>query len=133
MSTLFYSLGMGMERVAIGWLVFEITDSAFMVGVAAAANMAPFFFLGIVSGAMADWMERRLLLFFNSLAGTAVSVIMAVMLLAGDPNVWAVISLVTVAGCVLAFTLTTRLAYTYDIVGSEHALNGLSLNQIGMR
>ena len=35
-STLFYSLGMGMERVAVGWLVFEITDSAFMVGVAAA-------------------------------------------------------------------------------------------------
>ena len=132
-STLFYSLGMGMERVAIGWLVFEITDSAFMVGVAAAANMAPFFFLGIVSGAMADWLERRLFLFFNSLAGTAVSVIMGVMLLAGDPNVWAVISLVTVAGCVLAFTLTTRLAYTYDIVGPEHALNGLSLNQIGMQ
>ncbi len=133
MSTLFYSLGMGMERVAVGWLVLEITGSPFMVGVAAAAQMAPFFFLGIFSGALADWLERRLLLFFNSLAGTGVAVIMAVMLLSGEIHLWAVIALVTAGGCVLAFTLTTRLAYTYDIVGREHGLNGLSLNQIAMQ
>ena len=47
-STLFYSLGTGMEHVAAGWLVFDITGSAFMVGVAAAARMAPLFFLGIL-------------------------------------------------------------------------------------
>ena len=47
-STLFYSLGTGMEHVAVGWLVFDITGSAFMVGVAAAARMAPLFFLGIL-------------------------------------------------------------------------------------
>ncbi len=47
-STLCYSLGTGMEHVAVGWLVFDITGSAFMVGVAAAARMAPLFFLGIL-------------------------------------------------------------------------------------
>ena len=59
-STLFYSLGTGMEHVAAGWLVFDITDSAFLVGVTAAARMAPLFFLGMFSGAMADWLERWL-------------------------------------------------------------------------
>ena len=132
-STLFYSLGTGMERVAVGWLVFDITCSAFMVGVAAAASMAPLFFLGILSGAMADWLERRWFLFLSALAGAAVSLIMATMLLTGGPHVWAVIILVAAGGCVLAFTLTTRLAYTCDIVGPEQALNGLSLNQIGMQ
>ncbi len=42
------------------WLVFDITDSAFLVGVTAAARMAPLFFLGIFSGTMADWLERWL-------------------------------------------------------------------------
>lgn len=137
-STLFYSLGTGMEHVAVGWLVFEITDSAFMVGVAAAARMAPLFFLGILSGAMADWLERRLFLLFSALAGAGVSLVMAAMLLtgdsrAGDPQAWAVITLVAAGGCVFAFTLTTRQAYTFDIVGPEHALNGLSLNQMAMQ
>ena len=132
-STFFYSVGTGMEHVAVGWLVFDITGSAFMVGVAAAARMAPLFFLGILSGAMADWLERRLFLLFSALGGVAVAAIMAMLLLSGDPPVWAVVVLVAAGGCVLAFTLTTRNAYTYDIVGSEHALNGLSLNQMAMQ
>ena len=132
-STLFYSLGTGMEHVAVGWLVFDITGSAFIVGVAAAARMAPMFFLGILSGAMADWLERRLFLFFSALSGAVVAVVMTTILLTGDPSVWIVISLVAAGGCVFAFTLTTRSAYTYDIVGPEHALNGLSLNQMAMQ
>ena len=132
-STLCYSLGTGMEHVAVGWLVFDITGSAFMVGVAAAARMAPLFFLGIVSGAMADWLERRLFLFFSALGGVAVAAVMATILLTGDPQVWAVIALVAAGGCVFAFTLTTRQAYTFDIVGPEHSLNGLSLNQMSMQ
>ena len=132
-STFFYSVGTGMEHVAVGWLVFDITGSAFMVGVAAAARMAPLFFLGILSGAMADWLERRLFLLFSALGGVAVAAIMAMLLLSGDPPVWAVVVLVAAGGCVFAFTLTTRNAYTYDIVGSEHALNGLSLNQMAMQ
>ena len=132
-STLCYSLGTGMEHVAVGWLVFDITGSAFMVGVAAAARMAPLFFLGILSGALADWLERRLFLFFSALGGVAVAAVMAAVLLTGDPGVWVVIALVATGGCVFAFTLTTRQAYTYDIVGPEHALNGLSLNQMSMQ
>ena len=132
-STFFYSLGTGMEHVAVGWLVFDITGSAFIVGVAAAARMAPLFFLGILSGAMADWLERRLFLLFSALSGVAVAGIMAGVLLTGDPPIWAVVVLVAAGGCMLAFTLTTRNAYTYDIVGPEHALNGLSLNQMAMQ
>ncbi len=49
-STLLYSLGSGMEQVAVGWLVFDLTGSAFMVGVASAARMAPFFFFGALLG-----------------------------------------------------------------------------------
>ena len=132
-STFFYSLGTGMEHVAVGWLVFDITGSAFIVGVAAAARMAPLFFLGILSGAMADWLERRLFLLFSALGGVSVAGIMAGVLLTGEPPVWAVVVLVAAGGCMLAFTLTTRNAYTYDIVGPEHALNGLSLNQMAMQ
>ena len=58
-SILIYSVGNGMEQVAVGWLVFEMTGSAFMVGVAAAARMAPLFFLGIVSGTLSDRLERK--------------------------------------------------------------------------
>ena len=122
-----------MERVAVGWLVFDLTGSPFMLGVAAAARMAPFFFLGILSGSIADWLERRTLLWFSTLGGILVSSVMAAMLLSGATHVWAVIGLVAASGCVFAFVLTTREAYTVDIVGPQHSLNGLSLGSMAMQ
>ena len=126
-STLLFSLGTGMETVAVGWLILNITESPFMVGVAAAARMTPFFFLGILSGAMSDHLDRRGFLIGINLTGCIVAGIMALMLLSGEVRVWPVIVLVA------AFALTTRQAYTDDIVGPSNALNGLSLASMAMQ
>ena len=126
-STLLQSLGMGMEWVALGWLIFEMTDSPFMVGVSVSARMAPLFFLGIVSGAVADRVERRLFLRVVTGGAGIVAGLMALALLTNVADVWHVMVLTLGTGTFFAFTMTTRQAYTYDIVGPERALNGLSL------
>ena len=124
---------MGMEHVALGWLVLELTDSPFMVGLASAARMAPFFFLGILSGAVADRVDRRVLLRFLAAAASIVAAALALLLVAEAAQVWHVMVLAVAMGCVWAFTMTLRQAYTYDIVGPELALNGLSLNALSQR
>ena len=116
-SILFYSVGNGMEQVAVGWLVFELTGSSFMVGVASAARMAPFFFLGILSGTLSDRLERKTFLRLVTFLASGVSVLMALLILGASANVWAVIALVAAQGSVFAFALTIRQAYTVDIVG----------------
>ena len=120
-----------MEQLTLGWLVFDMTGSAFMVGVAYAARSAPGFFLGIFSGAIADWLERRLFLRFVELGASIVAGLMAALLLSDISQVWPVIVLIAVAGGVHVFQETTTMAYSYDIVGRKHALNGLSLIAIG--
>ena len=132
-SILFYSVGNGMEQVAVGWLVFELTGSSFMVGVASAARMAPFFFLGILSGTLSDRLERKAFLRLVTLLAAGVAAGMALLILAANASVWAVIALVAAQGSAFAFALTIRQAYTVDIVGSRQALNGLALTSIGMQ
>ena len=135
-ATLFQALAMGMDQVALGWLVLEMTDSPFMVGVSAAVRMAPFFFLGLLSGAVADRVDRRVFLRFVTLATGAVSGLMALVLLTNEIDevrLWQVMALAAATGCCWAFTMTIRQAYTYDIVGPEHALNGLSLAGISQQ
>ena len=132
-SILFYSVGNGMEQVAVGWLVFELTGSSFMIGVAAAARMAPFFFLGILSGTLSDRLERKAFLRVVTLLAGGVAAGMALLILVADPNVWAVIALVAAQGSAFAFALTIRQAYTVDIVGTRQALNGLALTSICMQ
>ena len=132
-SILFYSVGNGMDQVAVGWLVFELTGSSFMIGVAAAARMAPFFFLGILSGTLSDRLERKAFLRVVTLLAGGVAAGMALLILAADPDVWTIIALVAAQGSAFAFALTIRQAYTVDIVGTRQALNGLALTSIVMQ
>ena len=123
----FHALSWGMEMVALGWLVLELTDSPFLVGVAFAAGMAPFFFLGIVSGSVADRVNRRVFLRFVYLGGSGVAGIMAILMFMDVLQIWPIILLAGVAGCLKAFFGTVSQAYAYDIVGPERSLNGLAL------
>ena len=133
LSTLFYSLATGMEQVSVGWLIFELTGSEFMVGVGAAARMLPFFVLGMLSGAIADRWDRRTLLRIGTLGASASALVMALLLLWGVATVWTIIALVLALGSAMAFTITVRQTFTYDIVGSGHALNGLALGAMAMQ
>ena len=132
-STVLYSLATGMEQVSVGWLIFELTGSELMVGVGAAARMLPFFLLGLVSGAIADRWDRRLLVQVGSLGASAVALVMALLLLGGLENVWIVVALVAALGATFAFVLTVRQTFTYDIVGQGYALNGLALGAMAMQ
>ena len=132
-ATVLYSLATGMEQVSVGWLIFELTGSELMVGVGAAARMVPFFLLGLLSGAVADRWERRLLLRFGTLGASIVALLMGILLLGGLSNVWVVVLLVLALGSTFAFVLTIRQTYTYDIVGPGFALNGLALGAMAMQ
>ena len=146
LSSVVQSIGMGMEFVALGWLVLDMTDSALWVGVASAARMLPFFVMGFVSGAVADRVDRRIFVRWMTLAGAGVASLTALVLfldyspdwtvpvlnVAYNP-VWPIIGLTVVMGVVWVFGMTLRQAYTYDIVGPESALNGMSLSALSQR
>ena len=53
-STLANQIGQGMQQVVLGWLVFEMTGSAAMVGVVFALRSAPNLIVGFVAGSMSD-------------------------------------------------------------------------------
>ena len=117
----------------MGWLVFDMTDSVFMVGVAFAVRSAPNFLLGIISGVTADRLERRLLLRFVTLCSSITAGLMALLLLTDVVQVWTVILLVGVSGSFFVFAQTAAPAYAYDIVGHDRALNGVSLIAMGFQ
>ena len=130
-STFLHSMARGMDQVALGWLVFDMTGSPFMVGLSAAARQAPFFFLGVMSGTVADRVDRRVFLRLITLGAGLSAALMAVILLTGVVHVWHVMALAVVSGSFFTFTQTVRQVYTHDIVGRTRALNGLSLTMVG--
>lgn len=132
-TVLLQSTAQGMHWVAVGWLVFEVSDSEFLVSVSAALSMAPFFFLGLVAGAAADRVDRRKLMLAVTLAAVATSLAMAGILFAGVAGIAWILALSAAAGCVSAFVMTIHRALTYDVAGARLALNGMSLNSVSMQ
>ncbi len=52
-----------MQRIAVGWLVYRLTDSAFLLGAVGFAGQIPVFVLAPLAGVLADrWNRHRLLI-----------------------------------------------------------------------
>lgn len=62
-------IGTWIQMVATTWLVYKITNSAFMLGVVGFSGQIPLFILAPIAGIIADrWNKKRILLVTQSLA-----------------------------------------------------------------
>ena len=86
-------IGTWMQRIAMSWLVYRLTDSAFLLGLVGFAGQIPTFLLGPFSGVFADrWNRRRLLLFTQTLAAVQ-AFLLAALVLTRTIEVWHILSL----------------------------------------
>ena len=132
-STVSNQLGMGMQQVALGWLVFELTGSVGMVGVMFAMRSAPNLVVGFIAGPVTDRIDRRLVMRASVFGMMAVSLLGAIFLFAGFLSVWPIMLGTFLLGVSQAFYMTSRQVYAYDIVGSDAAVQGIALISLAQR
>ena len=133
LASIFNSTGFVGEQVALGWLVLELTDSSLMVGVALALRSAPFFFLGVLAGAIADRVNRRNLLRAVSIGMAGLSGSIGLLILLDLIALWHLLLVTFAGGCLRAMHQPARQSFVYDIVGPRNLVNGLSHLSLGMR
>lgn len=126
-------LGMSGEQVIIGLLVFRITQSSAWVGTALALYFLPLFVFGVLSGTVADRMDRRTLLKRIELAITANLVLFAALVAIGFGDLWSILAFTAVAGSLRALHQPARMSYAYDIVGGANVVGSLGLLNLGAR
>ena len=129
-STFSHWMGFGMEHVALGWLVVEMTDSPFMVGVAMAIRMLPMFLFGVFSGFFADNFDRRIMLRLVTFISGVIPIFLGLLLIIDQVNIMILLVFYMFSGTAFAFILTLRQTYIYDVVGESGVVTGLSLLQI---
>jgi MFS family permease len=129
----FSQQGMAGEQVVLGLLIYQLTGTTAWVGVLLAVYFLPFFVFGIVSGAIADRLDRRSLL-RRVEALIAINMIIFAIVLAMDmAALWAILVFTLVSGSLRALHQPARLSYAYDIVGGDNVVSGLGLLNLGAR
>lgn len=126
-------LGMSGEQVILGLLVFRITQSTAWVGAALALYYLPLLIFGVMSGAIADLLDRRTLLRRIELAIAINLAVFSASIAAGFIELWSILAFTVVSGSLRATCQPARISYAYDIVGGRHVVASLGLLNLGTR
>jgi len=120
--------GTWVQTVAQGWLVLQLTDSAFAVGVVTALGSLPILLFTLYGGVVADRVDkRRTVLLLQSLM-LLEALTLAVLTHQGWITVHLVAALAAFYGLLSAFEVPTRQAMVSEIVGRNDLMNAIALN-----
>ena len=122
------NVGTWMQAVAQGWLVLQLTNSAFWLGLDAFMATAPGFLLTLLGGVFADLVDRRRLLIYTQMVAGLAALGLATLVWTDLVNRWMVLAFSFVTGCCMALASPSYLAMTYDLVGREDLANAIALN-----
>lgn len=122
-------IGTWMQRIAMPWLVYHMTGSALLLGVVGFAGQIPGFILAPMAGVFTDRWNRYRVLIFTQIFSMIHAFILAWLCLAGTIQIWEIIVLSTILGCVNAFDIPARHSFIIDMVErKEHLGNAIALN-----
>ena len=121
--------GTWMQSVAMGWLVYRLTDSKILLGVVGFTAQILTFVVAPLAGVLADrWDRRRALIVAQTLA-MAQALAMAAITLTGTVEVWHIIALSFFTGLVRGFEVPTRQSFIIQMLDDRSDLpNAIALN-----
>ena len=122
-------LGSFIQQIALGWLIYTLTNSAVYLGVIGFAGQIPALILTPIAGVYADRMNRRKVLIAAQTVSMLMALIMAGLYFAGLIQVWHIIVIAIINGMAMAFDTPFRHAFLLDMVGDRDLLqNAIALN-----
>src|ERR1044072_6259478 len=122
--------GTWMQAVAQGWLVLQLTNSPFWLGVDGFMATAPVLVLTLIGGVFADLVDRRRLLIWTQIGAGFSALTLALLIVSGVVHVWMILVLSFVTGCCMAMAGPSYQAITVDLAGRKDLANAIALNSM---
>jgi MFS family permease len=120
--------GTWLQIVAQGWLVFEITQSAYMVGVIAAVALIPILIFGLFAGAVVDKYPKKTIILISQTVALICAGVLGILTMWGHITVWQIGILAFLIGITDAFDKPARQAFVIELVGKEDLSSAIALN-----
>jgi len=120
--------GTWMQTVGQGWLVLQITDSALALGVVSLAFAVPMTMLPPIGGAVADRVDKLVLLRTTQTLSLLNALVLATLTLAGVVQLWHIVASAFIWAVLLAADNPARQALLPSLVGKDDLMSAISLN-----
>ena len=120
--------GTWMQVVAEGWLVLELTDSAFLVGLVSALESLPILLLTLYGGVLADRVDKRRAIMLLQIGMLTQSLMLTVLAATHHITVAWLMILAVALGSLAAFEVPIRQSFMMEMVGRDDLVNAIALN-----
>jgi MFS family permease len=122
-------VGTWITRVATSWLVYRLTGSELLLGIAGFCGQIPTLIITPFAGVLVDRMDRRRILLLTQVASTLQSALLAVLTFTDTITVTQIIWLQVVQGVINSFDTPARQAFVSEMVEDRRDLpNAIALN-----
>lgn len=122
-------IGTWMQQMAMSWLVYRLSNSAFLLGVVGFSGQIPTFLLAPLAGVIADRYNQRRILVITQVLASVQAVGLTALILTHTVAIWHLIALSIFLGLVNAFDIPVRQAFTVTMIEKREDLgNAIALN-----
>jgi len=122
-------IGTWMQQIAGAWLVYRLTGSPFMLGLASFASLIPNLFITPLGGVIADRFDRRKILYFTQTFMMIFAFILAFFVYTDRATIYLIFLLIFLSGIMNAIDAPTRHSFIFEIITKkEDIVNAIALN-----
>ena len=127
-------IGSWIQQIAMAWLVYRMTGSPFLLGLAAFAGQFPILILAPLGGIWADRFDLRKLLLATQVLAMLQALVLALLTYTGLIQVWHIMIMATALGVIMALDTPLRQTFVPQIVPAKEdmpaaiAFNGFMQN-----
>ncbi|MBP1594075.1 MAG: transporter [Bacteroidetes bacterium] len=122
-------IGTWVQRIAIPWLVYRLTGSAFLLGFVGFAGQIPTFILAPFAGVLTDRLNRYHIMIVSQILSMFQALALALLFFTNTIEVWNVLLLSVIQGCINAFDTPARQSFVIEMVEDKNDIgNAVALN-----
>jgi MFS family permease len=121
-------IGTWMQNIAQGWLVLELTNSPFDVGLVSALGSLPILLVSLPAGVFVDRVNKHRLIVLTQALSMLQAFALAILIWTHTIALWQVAAIALFLGTVNAFDTPARQAFLVELVGKDDLMNAIALN-----
>lgn len=114
--------------MAQAWLILQITNSPFLLGLATAIQFTPYLLFSLMAGVIVDRFPKRKLLIVTQLGQALLALILGLLTMTGIVRFWHVLILAGLLGLFSTFDMPGRQSFVIEMVGKKDLPNAIALN-----
>jgi MFS family permease len=114
-------IGTWVQRIALTWLVYRLTNSAFLLGVVGFSGQIPLLIVTPFAGVLADRLNKHKILLYTQGLSMVQAFILAALVLTNTIQVWEIILLSVILGVFDAADMPTRQSFMVEMVGDNRS------------